>query len=365
MSLNCGIVGLPNVGKSTLFNAITNTTNAQAENYPFCTIEPNIGKVPVADDRLNKISKISNSQKIIPSLLEIVDIAGLVKGASKGEGLGNQFLGNIRQVDAILHVVRFFADENVTHVENSLDPMRDIEIINTELLLADIASLEKRKETLAKKSKNSKEFTKEIDIISHLVKNMNSGIPARNIAMDIEEMSIKNTLQLITNKPVVYIANVDEEMIADTTLESNSLAQQIRVQEKSNIVFICAKLEGEISEFSEDEKREMLSGIGAEHTGLENIAKAGYNVLNLITFFTSGEKETRSWSLKSGATAPQAAGVIHTDFERGFIKAETIGYEDFISLGGENAAKQAGRLRLEGKEYIVQDGDIMHFKFNV
>ena len=365
MSLNCGIVGLPNVGKSTLFNAITNTTNAQAANYPFCTIEPNIGKVPVADERLQKISVIANTKKIIPNLLEIVDIAGLVRGASKGEGLGNKFLDNIKQVDAILHVVRCFEDENVMHVENGVDPIRDIEIIETELLIADISFLQKRKENIERKAKNQKDAAEEVAIVNTLLVQMDSGRFAKDIQFDKEnEMKIKQQLQLITDKPIVYVCNCDEIALKN----NNAFILQIEdfiVKKNAKMIKICAKLESEMSEFSDEEKRNFLNELGVNSTGLEQVARLGFDVLNMITFFTAGEKEVHAWSIIKGWTAPKAAGVIHTDFEKGFIKAETISYQDYIQYNGELGAKQSGKLRLEGKEYIVQDGDIMHFKFNV
>lgn len=367
MSLNCGIVGLPNVGKSTLFNAITNTTNAQSANYPFCTIEPNIGRVPVADERMEKIANIAKTQKIIPTFIEIVDIAGLVKGASKGEGLGNQFLGNIRSVDAILHVIRCFNDSEVTHVEGDTNPIRDLEIIETELLISDISLLIKKIDSLQKKIKNNKEASEEIEVCNSLLEKMNNGVYASDIIFDSEiKNNIKKSLQLITDKPIVYICNCDEDGLKNGSEYIKTLQNYLNQKKNEcKIISICAKLEAELSTFSNEEKIAMLEEIGAKSTGLEQVAKCGFDVLNLITYFTAGEKEVHAWSIKKGFTAPQAAGVIHTDFEKGFIKAETISYADYIQFNGESGSKQNGKLRLEGKEYIVQDGDIMHFKFNV
>ncbi len=364
MPLNCGIVGLPNVGKSTLFNAITNTTNAQSANYPFCTIEPNTGIVPVADARLNQIAKIAGSEKIIPNTIEVVDIAGLVKGASKGEGLGNQFLGNIRQTDAILHIVRCFEDADIIHVDGKVDPLRDIEVIDTELLLADMASLQKRLENTQKKAKTAKGLDGEIDVIKTLLSEMNSGIMASKIQFANEELIIKKSLQLITDKPVIIICNTDENGLKN----GNNLIKEVQNFASNNglkSAVICAKLEAELSEFSESEKMSMLAELGAQSTGLEQIAKLGFDTLGLISFFTAGPKEARGWNLKSGSFAPQAAGVIHTDFEKGFIKAETMSFDDYIKYNGESGARQNGKFRLEGRDYVVQDGDVMHFKFNV
>jgi GTP-binding protein YchF len=364
MSLNCGIVGLPNVGKSTLFNAITNTTNAQAANYPFCTIEPNSGLVAVYDARLQKIAAIMSSEKIIPNVIEVTDIAGLVKGASKGEGLGNQFLGNIKQVDAILHVVRCFENPDVIHVNNKIDPLDDISTIQTELLLADISFLEKRISNLEKKAKNQKDLKPELDVASMMLAKMNQGQMAKSIDLDSEQKQIVDLFQLITAKPVIFICNTDEASVTsgnNFTLQVQKYAQE----NASESIILCAQIEAELSGMSDDEKNEMLKDLGIDSSGLEKVAKAGFDCLSWVTFFTAGPKEARAWSLKKGSTAPNAAGVIHTDFEKGFIKAETIAYKDFVEFNGEAGAKTAGKLRLEGKEYIVVDGDVMHFKFNV
>ncbi|QED22891.1 redox-regulated ATPase YchF [Candidatus Deianiraea vastatrix] len=364
MPLNCGIVGLPNVGKSTLFNAITNTSNAQAANYPFCTIEPNSGIVPVGDERLEKLAKIAGSEKIIPNTIEIIDIAGLVKGASKGEGLGNQFLGNIRQVDAILHVVRCFEDDDIIHVDGNVDPLRDIEVIETELLLADIAVLEKRADNLQKKMKTQKDAGLELEIAKKLINAMNNGTMASNVSLSNDEIQIAKTFQLITQKPVIYIINTDEKGLKNTNKYAQSVMEFAK-KRNINTVTICAKVEAELSEFEGEDKKTMLAELGLTSSGLEKIARSAFDILDLITFFTIGPKEAHAWSIKRGGSAPNAAGVIHTDFEKGFIKAEVISYNDYVTLGGEAGAKQAGKFRLEGKEYLICDGDIVHFKFNV
>jgi GTP-binding protein YchF len=365
MGFKCGIVGLPNVGKSTIFNAITNTANAQAANYPFCTIEPNIGRVAVPDERINILAKIANSKRVIPTSLDIVDIAGLVRGASKGEGLGNQFLGNIREVDAIMEVVRCFEDDDITHVENSIDPIRDIEVIETELLLADAASLEKRIQNLQKKAKNNdKSAATELAVCEKILQVVNSGKMAIETQFTAEELPIAQQMQLLTDKKVMYVANIDEGSIKNGNAH---LTRVIEFAKKRNapVVTICAKMESEIIDFSDDEKQAFLVDAGFGETSLGRIIKTGSDLLGLLTFFTVGETETRAWNVIKGATAPQAAGVIHTDFEKGFIKAETISYEDYVAYSGESGAKEAGKMRLEGKEYIVKDGDIFHFKFNV
>ncbi len=366
MGFNCGIVGLPNVGKSTLFNALTATAAAQAENFPFCTIEPNIGRVSVPDDRLAKIAAIAESQKIIPTQLEFVDIAGLVKGASKGEGLGNQFLANIREVDAILYVLRCFEDDNVTHVEGSIDPLRDTEIIETELMIADMESLEKRIIPLSKKARaGDKEAQAQIDLMERILKVLEEGSPARMVESAEDEEKLIKQLQLLTSKPVLYVCNVSED---DAATGNDMTNKVITMAEERNLgaVIICASIESEIAQLdSDDEKQEFLSTIGLDEPGLNKVIRAGYELLNLITFFTVGPKEARAWTVRKESKAPAAAGVIHTDFEKGFIKAETIEYSDYTNLGGEQAVKEAGKMRQEGKEYVLHDGDIMHFRFNV
>ena len=365
MSLKCGIVGLPNVGKSTLFNALTKTAAAEAANYPFCTIEPNVGKVNVPDERIDKLTKIANSAEVIPVQIEFVDIAGLVKGASKGEGLGNKFLSHIREVDAIINVVRCFEDSNITHVEGGVDPIRDIELIQLELIFADLESLEKRIPAMEKKAKNDKELQKEINVAKKVLDVLKEGNPARNfVSDDKEEQKILKNLQLITSKPQLFVCN-----LTDSELEGNEYSKKVDdfAQEKGfRSLKICAQIEAEISALeSEEEKQEFLETIGLKETGLSQIIRNSYALLDLITFFTVGPKECHAWMLKKGSTAPQGAGVIHTDFEKGFIRAETISCDDYIALGGEEGAKNAGKLRLEGKEYICQDGDVFHFRFNV
>jgi hypothetical protein len=365
MSLKCGIVGLPNVGKSTLFNALTETAAAEAANYPFCTIEPNIGKVSVSDIRLEKMAKIASSEKIIPAQIEFVDIAGLVRGASKGEGLGNQFLSHIREVDAIINVIRCFEDENITHVEGKVDPIRDIELIQLELIIADLESLEKRIPAMEKKLKTEKEIQEQIDLAKRVLEVLKNSLPARNVEIKSkEEEKILKNLQLITSKPQLFVCNLKEN-----ELSGNQYYQQVVEFGKKNnyqILKICAQIESEIASLeTKEEKAEFLSSVGLSETGLSQIITSSYKILDLITFFTVGPKECHAWTLKKGLSAPKAAAVIHTDFERGFIKAETISYQDYISFNGEEGAKNAGKLRLEGKDYIVNDGDIFHFKFNV
>lgn len=362
MSLKCGIVGLPNVGKSTLFNALLQTVAAEAANYPFCTIEPNVGKVNVPDDRLQKLANIAGSAQIIPSQIEFVDIAGLVRGASKGEGLGNQFLGHIREVDAIINVVRCFEDKNITHVEDSIDPIRDIELIQLELILADLESLEKRLPNLEKKAKTDKEIANQVALVKQLIDVLASGKPASTFG-DTDQQKIIKNLQLITAKPQLFVCNLSE-----SELTGNNHSQAVLAycqQHNFTALNICAQIESEVASLeSEQEKLEYLQSAGLNETGLAKIIRASFNLLNLISFFTVGPKECHSWMLLKGLAAPKAAGVIHSDFEKGFIRAETVSYSDYVNLGGEDGAKNAGKLRLEGKEYIVQDGDIFHFRFN-
>ena len=366
MGFNCGIVGLPNVGKSTLFNALTATAVAEAANFPFCTIEPNIGRVSVPDERLEKISEITKSAKIISTQLEFVDIAGLVRGASKGEGLGNQFLANIREVDAIIHVLRCFEDENVTHVEGDIEPIRDAETVETELMLADMESLEKRVNALEKRAKgDDKEAKQLLRLVQSTLELLRDGVPARKLEVSDDDKKAFGMLQLLTSKPVLYACNVEEESASDGNALSAKVAEMAAAQGATSVV-VSAKIEEEVSQLADsEEKAEFLEALGLHEAGLDRVIRAGYSLLKLITFFTSGPKETRAWTVFDGALGPQAAGVIHTDFERGYIKAETIAYDDFVSLGGEQAVKDAGKMRQEGKTYQVKDGDIMLFRFNV
>ncbi|MCW8084995.1 redox-regulated ATPase YchF [Sabulicella glaciei] len=364
MGFNCGIVGLPNVGKSTLFNALTQTVAAQAANYPFCTIEPNVGRVAVPDPRLQVLSRIGKSQKIVPTSLEFVDIAGLVRGASKGEGLGNQFLGNIREVDAIVHVLRCFEDGDVTHVEGSVDPLRDMEIIETELMLADLDSLEKRVPALQKKARgNDKEAAQQLSLIETLIPVLQEGRAARTAVPKGEEMAASR-LGLMTTKPVLYVCNVEEANAAEGNAHSAKVLEFAKANNAKAVV-VSAAIEAEIAQMDEADRKEFLEGLGLSDSGLDRVIRAGHDLLGLITYFTVGPKETRAWTITRGMTAPQAAGVIHGDFERGFIAAETIAYDDYVALNGEGGAKDAGKMRVEGKSYVVKDGDVMLFRFNV
>jgi hypothetical protein len=365
MGFNCGIVGLPNVGKSTLFNALTETAAAEAANYPFCTIEPNVGRVPVPDPRLDKLMVMAKSAKEIPTVLEFVDIAGLVRGASKGEGLGNQFLANIREVDAIVHVLRCFEGE-VTHVEGSVDPIRDAETVETELMLADLDSAVKQRDAAIKRARgNDKDARDRLAILEPVIEALEAGRPARSVELGADQRPLFRQLQLLSAKPVLYAANVEEDAAASGNKYS-ALVEQRAAETASACVVVSAAIEAEVAALSDPaEKKEFLESLGLEETGLARVIRAGYQLLDLITFFTVGPKEARAWTVRRHSKAPQAAGVIHTDFERGFIRAETIAYEDFIACGGENGAKEAGKMRAEGKDYVVQDGDIFHFRFNV
>jgi ribosome-binding ATPase len=366
MGFKCGIVGLPNVGKSTLFNALTQTATAQAANYPFCTIEPNVGEIAVPDPRLDALSAIARSEKIVPTRISFVDIAGLVRGASRGEGLGNQFLANIREVDAIVHVVRCFVDTDITHVEGRIDPIADIETIDTELMLADLDSLEKRVDTLQKKAKGSGEDAKEakatLDLVERALTLLREGKPARLVERKSDEEKLFHSLGLLTSAPVLYACNVDEASAAAGNEFSRKVEERAKAENAVSVV-ISAKIESEIAALPESERQDYLEAVGLKETGLDRLIRAGYGLLDLVTYFTAGPKEARAWTITKGTRAPQAAGVIHTDFERGFIRAETISYEDYVRLNGEAGARDSGKLRLEGKDYVVADGDVMHFRF--
>jgi GTP-binding protein YchF len=363
MGFKCGIVGLPNVGKSTLFNALTQTAAAQAANYPFCTIEPNVGEVGVPDERIDKLAAIASSKETIPTRLTFVDIAGLVKGASKGEGLGNQFLANIRETDAIAHVVRCFEDGDITHVSGGIDPLADIEVIETELMLADLDSLERRVLTLEKRAKGADKEAKEtLDLVQRCLPLLREGKPARLVERKPEEERLFSQLGLLSSKPVLYVCNVEEGSADKGNAFSDKVAE-FAAKEGNRAVVVSAKIESEIALLPPAEQAEFLEAVGLEEPGLNRVIREGYSLLGLITYFTIGPKEARAWTIAKGTRAPQAAGVIHTDFEKGFIRAETIAYGDYVTLKGEAGARDAGKLRLEGKEYIVADGDVMHFRF--
>jgi GTP-binding protein YchF len=363
MGFKCGIVGLPNVGKSTLFNALTQTAAAEAANYPFCTIEPNVGEVGVPDERLEKLAAIAKSAQIIPTRLTFVDIAGLVRGASKGEGLGNKFLSHIREVDAVAYVLRCFEDPDVTHVENRIDPLADAEVVETELMLADMESLEKRIAAIEKKARSGdKEAKAQLAPMEKALAPLREGKPARMADITPEERPAFAALQLLTSKPVVYVCNVEEASAANGNAYSAKVAEKAEAEGAACVV-ISAKIESEFAGLPPEDRKEFLSEMGLAEPGLNRLIRAGYQLLDLVTYFTIGPKEARAWTITRGTKAPQAAGVIHTDFEKGFIRAETIAYEDYIAAGGEAGAKEAGKMRLEGKDYVVKDGDIMHFRF--
>ncbi|TCP90255.1 hypothetical protein C8J31_10190 [Rhizobium sp. PP-CC-2G-626] len=366
MGFKCGIVGLPNVGKSTLFNALTKTAQAQAANYPFCTIEPNTGEVAVPDPRMRKLADIAKSKELIPTRIAFVDIAGLVRGASKGEGLGNQFLANIREVDAVVHVLRCFEDDDITHVEGKIDPVADADTIETELMLADLESLERRTEQTRKRaSSKDKESVAALPIMDASLKLLNEGKPVRTLlsTLNAEELLILKGLNLLTSHPVLYVCNVAEADAVDGNAHTRAVEAMAKAQGAETVV-ISAAIESEVAQLPEEESREFLEALGLSEAGLDRLIRAGYKLLDLITYFTVGPKETRAWTIERGIKAPAAAGVIHSDFERGFIRANTIAFDDYIQFGGESGAKEAGKARDEGKEYVVQDGDVVHFRFN-
>ena len=364
MGFNCGIVGLPNVGKSTLFNALTATAAAQAANYPFCTIEPNTGRVGVPDPRLDQLAVIGKSKTEVPTSLEFVDIAGLVRGASKGEGLGNQFLANIREVDAIIHVLRCFEDDDVTHVEGSVDPIRDAETVETELMLADLDSLERRLPALQKKARGGdRDSQAAVTLMEPIVAALQKGDPART-AIPADQVEAAKRLQLMTSKPVLYVCNVEEASAASGNAQSARVAARAKA-EGAGVVVVSAAIEAEVSQLPAEDRTEFLDGLGLSDSGLDRVIRAGYALLGLVTYFTVGPKEARAWTIVKGTKAPQAAAVIHNDFERGFIACETIAYDDFVALKGEAGAKEAGKMRVEGRDYVVKDGDVLLFRFNV
>ncbi len=363
MGIKCGIVGLPNVGKSTLFNALTQA-GIEAANYPFCTIEPNVGIVPIPDPRQDKLAEIVKPERVMPATMEFVDIAGLVAGASKGEGLGNKFLANIRETDAIAHVVRCFSDDNVVHVSGKIDPLDDIEVINTELALADLETLEKTIQRLGRIVKSGdKEAKAQLALCEEIKPILDEGKPVRGMGLDEDQLHLLREMNLLTIKPTMYIANVAEDGFANNA-HLDKLTE-FAVAEGAVVVAVCASIESELTELDDEEREMFLADLGLEEPGLNRVIRAGYQLLGLQTYFTAGEKEVRAWTVKVGATAPQAAGVIHTDFEKGFIRAEVVAYDDFVAGNGEQGAKEAGKWRLEGKEYVVQDGDVVHFRFNV
>ena len=365
MGFKCGIVGLPNVGKSTLFNALTETSSAEAANYPFCTIEPNSGIVSVPDKRLNLLSNLAKSQKTIPAQMQFVDIAGLVSGASKGEGLGNKFLAHIREVDAIIHVVRCFENTDITHVDNSINPLRDTETIDTELMLADLESLERQTQNLSKKAKsNDIDAKNDIVLMKKLSEFLSDGIPLRLAVLSDEEMTKIKTFNLLTSKPVLYACNVNEDDASNGNNFTKNIFDKAKT-EKCDAIIISGSIESEIAMLEETEKKEFLKDLNLKESGLNRLIRTGFSLLDLITFFTVGPKETRAWTIKNNSSAPEAAGIIHTDFQKGFIRAETISYDDYINFKSEQAAKDAGRMRVEGSDYIVRDGDVFHFRFNV
>lgn len=366
MGFNCGIVGLPNVGKSTLFNALTETAAAEAANYPFCTIEPNTGRVAVPDPRLDQLAELAKSANVIPTQLEFVDIAGLVRGASKGEGLGNQFLGNIREVDAIAHVLRCFENDDITHVDGSVDPLRDAATVETELMLADIDSLEKRMAALVKKTRGGDaEAKRDLALMEKLFPQLSDGVPARAATgLTQDEEARLPQLQLLTSKPILYVCNVAEHEAASGNQHSAAVAAHAEAEGAAHVV-VSAAIESEIAQLEADDKADFLSELGLEEAGLARLIRAGYGLLSLLTFFTVGPKEARAWTVAAGSSAPEAAGVIHTDFQRGFIRAETISFDDYIACSGESGARDAGKLRIEGSDYKVADGDVFHFRFNV